>query len=55
MKQLKNLINDESGATAIEYGLIASGISVAIVPIVSDVGDNLRQTFTIINDAIASR
>lgn len=38
-------IKDESGATAIEYGLIAAGISVAIAAIVGTVGDDLNTTF----------
>lgn len=55
MKHFKNLINDESGATAIEYGLIAAGISVAIVAIVGTLGDSINSTFTEVNDAISSR
>jgi pilus assembly protein Flp/PilA len=46
---MKNLFirfaNDESGATAIEYGLIAAGISVAIVATVGTVGDSLVAAF----------
>lgn len=42
----KNFLNDESGATAIEYGLIAAGIAVAIVTVVGTVGDGLVGTFT---------
>ncbi len=38
-------IKDESGATAIEYGLIAAGISVAIAAIVGTVGSDLNTTF----------
>ena len=37
---------DESGATAIEYGLIATGIALAIVVTVSGVGSQLNTTFT---------
>ena len=36
---------DESGATAIEYGLIAAGISVAIIAVVNGLGDKLNTTF----------
>jgi pilus assembly protein Flp/PilA len=43
---------DESGATAIEYGLIAAGISVAIATIVFSVGDKLVTTFTTINSKL---
>ena len=38
-------VKDESGATAIEYGLIAAGISVAIITVVKNVGTNLSGTF----------
>jgi pilus assembly protein Flp/PilA len=39
-------VKDESGATAIEYGLIAAGISVAIIAIVQGLGTNLKNTFS---------
>jgi pilus assembly protein Flp/PilA len=42
-------VKDESGATAIEYGLIAAGISVAIIAIVNGIGTNLNGKFTSIN------
>ena len=45
-------VNDESGATAIEYGLIAAGISVAIVTIVGTLGDTLESVFTEINTKV---
>ena len=55
---MKNLIvrfvKNESGATAIEYGLIAAGISVAIVAIVQTVGGDLVTTFTKISTALAA-
>ena len=47
---MKNLVSrfvkDESGATAIEYGLIAAGISVAIITVVNGLGTKLNDTFT---------
>ena len=43
---LKKFLRDESGATAIEYGLIAAGISVAIIAVVQGVGGKLETTFT---------
>jgi pilus assembly protein Flp/PilA len=46
MKRLLALLNDESGATAIEYGLIAAGIPVAIVVVVNNVGTQLNTTLT---------
>jgi pilus assembly protein Flp/PilA len=38
--------NDKSGATAIEYGLIAAGISIAIIAVVNTLGTQLNTTFT---------
>ncbi len=46
-------LKDESGATAIEYGLIAAGISVAIISVVKTVGTNLTATFTSVSSALA--
>jgi pilus assembly protein Flp/PilA len=43
---IKRFAHDESGATAIEYGLIAAGISVAILTVVNSVGKDLQNTFT---------
>jgi pilus assembly protein Flp/PilA len=43
---------DESGATAIEYGLIAAGISVAIITVVQGLGTKLSTTFSNITTAI---
>ena len=45
------LLKDESGATAIEYGLIAAGISVAIIAVVMGLGTKLYNTF----DTISSK
>jgi pilus assembly protein Flp/PilA len=46
--------NDESGATAIEYGLIAAGISVAIITVVNSLGTQLKSTFTNISPQLAT-
>jgi pilus assembly protein Flp/PilA len=46
MKTLAKFVKDESGATAIEYGLIAAGISVAIIAVVQTLGKNLNNAFT---------
>jgi pilus assembly protein Flp/PilA len=46
---LNSLINDESGVTAIEYGLIAALIAVAIVAILATVGTSLSTTFNTVN------
>ena len=45
MSVLKSFLRNESGATAIEYGLIAAGISVAIITVVQGLGTNLSNTF----------
>ncbi len=43
---------DQSGATAIEYGLIAAGISVAIIVAVQTLGSNLNTTFSSVSTAL---
>jgi len=43
---------DQSGATAIEYGLIAAGISLAIIAIVNGLGSNISGMFTSINSSL---
>jgi pilus assembly protein Flp/PilA len=45
-------VKDESGATAIEYGLIAAGISVAIIAVVQGLGSKLNTTFTSVSTAL---
>ncbi len=50
--QLKRFVKDESGAAAIEYGLITSGISVAIIPAVKDVGTRLVNVFSLLQSAL---
>ncbi|MEX2036563.1 MAG: Flp family type IVb pilin [Xanthobacteraceae bacterium] len=51
---MKNLVSrfvkDETGATAIEYGLIAAGISVAIIAVVNGLGTKLTATFQSVTD-----
>jgi pilus assembly protein Flp/PilA len=53
---MKNLIarfvKNESGATAIEYGLIAAGISLAIIAVVNGLGTNLNTKFTAVNNSL---
>jgi pilus assembly protein Flp/PilA len=51
-KVFKQFLADESGATAIEYGLIAAGISLAIIVIVNGLGTNLFDKFTSINSSL---
>jgi pilus assembly protein Flp/PilA len=54
---MKNLfvrfVKNESGATAIEYGLIAAGISVAIIAVVNGLGSQLNTTFSTISTSLA--
>ena len=52
MTKLHNFLRDESGATAIEYGLIAACISIAIIVAVTGVGSKLNSTFTGVENAL---
>ena len=53
MKTLfSRFVKDESGATAIEYGLIAAGISVAIIAVVQGLGTKLTTTFSSVSSAL---
>ena len=52
MSVLKSFLRDESGATAIEYGLIAAGISVAIIVTVQGLGTKLSNTFSNIDSKL---
>jgi pilus assembly protein Flp/PilA len=52
MKILKQFLADESGATAIEYGLIAAGIALAIIAAVNGLGSKLNTKFTAINTSL---
>jgi pilus assembly protein Flp/PilA len=47
-------IRDTSGATAIEYGLIAAGISVAIIAVVNALGGQLNNTFSGVSSNLAN-
>jgi pilus assembly protein Flp/PilA len=49
---IKRFIRNEAGATAIEYGLIAAGISVAIIAVVNGLGVNLNTTFGSVQTAL---
>jgi len=49
---LKDFMADESGATAIEYGLIAAGISLAIIAVVNGLGTKLSTKFTSVNASL---
>ena len=52
MVLIKRFVEDESGATAIEYGLIAAGISLAIIAAVNGLGTTLNEKFTSINSSL---
>ena len=52
MKTVINFLKNESGATAIEYGLIAAGISVAIIAVVNSLGTQLKTTFTTVSSKL---
>jgi pilus assembly protein Flp/PilA len=47
-----DFLSDQSGATAIEYGLIAAGIALAIIATVNGLGSNLNDKFTSINTSL---
>jgi len=52
MKTLARFVKDESAATDIEYGLIAAGISVAIIAVVQGIGTKLSSTFNSVQAAL---
>jgi len=52
MSKLVAFLKNESGATAIEYGLIAAGISIAIIATVNGLGTQLNAKFTSISTAL---
>ena len=53
MKNLtSSFLKDETAATAIEYGLIAAGISVAIIAVVQGLGTKLNTTFSSVSSAL---
>jgi len=53
MTFISRFVKDESGATAIEYGLIAAGIAVAIIGVITTLGTNLQGTFTTVANSMA--
>jgi pilus assembly protein Flp/PilA len=52
VSKIKKFLKDQSGATAIEYGLIAAGIAVAIIAIVNTLGANLNAVFKKVSDQL---
>jgi pilus assembly protein Flp/PilA len=53
MQTLRRFLQDDTGATAIEYGLVAALVSVVIIVALTTVGDNLTSTFDAIGTALA--
>jgi pilus assembly protein Flp/PilA len=54
MTTIRRFLKDDSGATAIEYGLIAALVSVAIIGMLSLLGNNLNATFKAVADNLAT-
>ncbi|WP_020593596.1 Flp family type IVb pilin [Kiloniella laminariae] len=52
-KFAKDFLNDESGATAIEYGLIAALVSVAAIGALSAMGDSLKDIFGVVDGELS--
>jgi pilus assembly protein Flp/PilA len=52
MRLVVKFWKDESAATAIEYGLIATGIAVAVIPVITGLGTKLKTTFSTVSTAI---
>jgi pilus assembly protein Flp/PilA len=50
---LKRFAKDQSGATAIEYGLIAAGISVAIITVINSIAGQLKNTFSTVSTQLS--
>jgi len=53
LKRIENFYRDESGATAIEYGLIAALVSVAAITALTAMGNSLRTMFTKVSSALS--
>jgi pilus assembly protein Flp/PilA len=51
-ERVRALLKDESGATAIEYGLLAASISVAIIAVVQGIGHNVKTVFGSVSSAL---
>jgi pilus assembly protein Flp/PilA len=52
MRHVIAFLRDERAATAIEYGLIATGIAVAIIPVLTGVGSKTKAAFTLLQTAL---
>ena len=54
MNMIQRLINEESGATAVEYGLIAGLVAVAVIAALTALGDSLNSLFSDVADTVSS-
>jgi pilus assembly protein Flp/PilA len=54
MTKLKHFLKNESGATAIEYGLIAAGIAVALIGVIAVMGNSISAAFNRISNAVSA-
>ena len=54
MEKIKKFLKGEEGVTAIEYGLIAAGIAIAVVATVYLIGTNLNTKFKSVSDCLGS-
>jgi pilus assembly protein Flp/PilA len=52
MRKIIAFVNDERATTAIEYGLIAAGLAVVVIPAITGAGSKLKTTFTTIQTAL---
>ena len=52
MRLVIKFLRDESAATAIEYGLIATGIALAVIPVITGLGTKLKTTITTVSTAL---
>ena len=52
MHTIIKFLKDENAATAIEYGLIATGIAMAIISVITELGTHLKTTFSTISTAL---
>jgi pilus assembly protein Flp/PilA len=55
MSIFKRFVRDQRGATAIEYGLIAAGIAVAIIAVVNSLGGQLENTYSSVSSELANQ
>jgi pilus assembly protein Flp/PilA len=55
MSKIVEFLKNESGATAIEYGLIVGGISIAIIAVVNGLGTQLNNVFSTVSSDLAAQ